>query len=76
MTTRRDSLKAGDACLGGAALHPCLSFGAEPTATTPLPLPTPAQIAWQDCEIVAVRLRIDKAKAEPDLRRLAVFNVT
>ena len=47
MITRRDFLKTGSALLAGAALRPRPSFGAEPR----LALPTPAQRAWQDCEI-------------------------
>jgi len=54
MTTRRDFLKVSGACLGAVALNPHLSLGAEPAETTALPLPTPAQITWQDCEIGVV----------------------
>lgn len=51
MTTRRSFLKATGACLGGAALHPHLSRGAEAGGNAPFVLPTPAQITWQDCEV-------------------------
>jgi len=51
MTTRRAFLTSGGAVLAGAALGPRLSFGAIETGSPQLPLPTPAQITWQDCEI-------------------------
>ncbi|TWT81505.1 Alpha-L-fucosidase [Planctomycetes bacterium CA13] len=51
MITKREFLKVGTACLGGMALHPSLSLGAETADDTLLPLPTRAQMSWQDCEI-------------------------
>jgi len=51
MTTRRTFLKNGSALMAGAALNRSLSFGADGTDSPRLPLPTPAQITWQDCEI-------------------------
>ena len=51
MMTRRDFLKNGSALLTGAALGPRMSFSDERESDTRLVLPTPAQIAWQDCEV-------------------------
>lgn len=51
MTTRRRFLKTGTVLLAGAAIRPRCSFGADAAARLRLALPTPAQLAWQDCEI-------------------------
>jgi len=51
MITRRSFVRAGSGLLAGAALHRRLSFGADDADRPRLPLPTPAQVAWQDCEI-------------------------
>ncbi len=51
MTTRRTFLKNSGTLLAGAVLNPELSIGAIETEDPELPLPTPAQLAWQDCEI-------------------------
>jgi len=51
MITRRSFFKAGGALLAGTVLHPRLSFGLDAAQDPRLPRPTPAQLAWQDCEI-------------------------
>jgi alpha-L-fucosidase len=51
MITRRNFLHAGSTLLAGAALRPPLARGASTSDPVRLPLPTPAQIAWQDCEV-------------------------
>ncbi|MCD6394092.1 MAG: alpha-L-fucosidase [Planctomycetes bacterium] len=51
MITRRSFVKAGGTLLAGGALRPRLSFGADEGGNPPSPRPTPAQLAWQDCEI-------------------------
>jgi len=51
MITRRNFIKNGGVLLAGAALRPQLSLGAEAADGPRLVLPTPAQLAWQDCEI-------------------------
>ncbi|HUT31990.1 MAG TPA: alpha-L-fucosidase [Planctomycetota bacterium] len=51
MISRRTFIKAGTAMLTGAALDPRRSFGADDADKPRLALPTPAQLAWQDCEI-------------------------
>jgi len=51
MITRRNFIKTGSSLLAGAVCRPRLSFGADATANTRLILPSPPQIAWQDCEI-------------------------
>ena len=49
MMTRRDFIKTGSAIATGAALHPRLTFAADEPGQPRLAIPTPAQIAWQDC---------------------------
>jgi alpha-L-fucosidase len=49
--TRRDFIKTGAALAASTALRPQLAFGADQAVSPRLTLPTPAQIAWQDCEI-------------------------
>lgn len=50
--TRRGFLKAGGAVLAGSAFAPAMSLcSAEPPASSLLALPTPGQVAWQDCEV-------------------------
>lgn len=45
-------LKVGGAALAGAACHPLPSFAEDKQAPArKLVLPTPAQVAWQDCEV-------------------------
>lgn len=51
MMTRRNFAKAGAALLAGAALRSPFSSSAAEFGTPRLTLPTPEQIAWQDCEI-------------------------
>ena len=51
MITRRDFIKTGSALVAGAALPPQLAFAANENAKPQLILPTPAQVAWQNCEI-------------------------
>ena len=51
MITRRDFIKTGSALVAGAALRPQLAFAANESAKPRLILPTPAQVAWQNCEI-------------------------
>lgn len=50
--SRRDMLKLGGTALAGAACHPLPSFAADiRAAERKLVRPSPAQIAWQDCEV-------------------------
>jgi len=52
MLTRREILKLGGTVLAGAACHPLISLANQkPASAQKLVLPTPAQIAWQDCEV-------------------------
>ena len=51
MITRRSFVKAGSTLLAGTALHRRLSFGADEAGNPPRARPTPAQLAWQDCEV-------------------------
>jgi len=51
MITRRTFVKTGGALLAGNALRPRSSFSADTGDSPRLPLPTPAQQVWQDCEI-------------------------
>ncbi len=55
MVTRRTFVKNGGLLLAAAALEPCLALAddaaGDATGQSRLPLPTPAQITWQDCEI-------------------------
>jgi len=50
--TRREMLKLGSVAVAGAACCPLPTFSkGEPSPARKLVLPTPAQIAWQDCEV-------------------------
>jgi len=51
MITRRSFVKGSGALLAGAAFRPRSSLGVDVADDTRLPLPTPAQLTWQDCEI-------------------------
>lgn len=51
MLTRRHFLQTGASILAGATLFPALSRAAAPAGAPRLTLPTPAQLAWQDCEV-------------------------
>ena len=44
-------MQAGAAAAAGLALRPRVSFGADNPGAPRLALPSPAQLAWQDCEI-------------------------
>ena len=50
MITRRHFIQTGAAAAAGAAWGPRLAFGESPRPIH-LTLPSPAQVAWQDCEI-------------------------
>ncbi len=54
MIRRRTFLEAGTALLTAAALRPRLSRATDEAARPRLPLPTPAQLAWQEAEVVAM----------------------
>ena len=64
MNNRRHFIKTGSVLLAGAALRPQLALAATPAAAR-FPLPTPAQVAWQDCEI-GVMYSFDLAIAAGD----------
>jgi alpha-L-fucosidase len=51
MITRRNFIKTGAALVAGAALKPRLSFAQGDVRPPRLTLPSPAQVAWQECEI-------------------------
>ena len=65
MITRRNFIKAATTATAGAALSPHLLRAAETDVDRRLVLPTPAQIAWQDCEI-GVMYSFDLAIAAGD----------
>ena len=48
---RRDFLKAGATIAAGTAMHPAILLGEGAAGRLRLVLPTPGQVAWQDCEI-------------------------
>jgi hypothetical protein len=54
MIRRRTFIEAGTALLTAAALRPRLSRATDEAARPRLPLPTPAQLAWQEAEVVAM----------------------
>jgi alpha-L-fucosidase len=51
MINRRDFIRTGAAFAGGAALRPPPARAAGEPSESPLALPTPPQLAWQDFEI-------------------------
>jgi alpha-L-fucosidase len=51
MITRRNFIRTGTALVAGAALRPRLACGADAGVKPGLVLPTPGQLAWQECEV-------------------------
>ena len=65
MITRRNFIKAGALVTAAATWRPSLAFSADSLIPPPLVLPTPGQVAWQDCE-VGVLFSFDLAIAAGD----------